>query len=111
MNKKYPELHLSYLVGGEEVRWLENKEMDFDAILGNIEFVPEWFSPASIFVTKSCVDEAHRRGMKVVTWTVDNKEDMIRMIDAGVDAIISNYPNRLLEVVKQYENQTTEINN
>ena len=111
MNQKYPELHLSYLVGGEEVRWLENKEMDFDAILGNIGFVPEWFSPASIFVTKSCVDEAHRRGMKVVTWTVDNKEEMIRMIDAGVDAIISNYPNRLLEVVKQYENQATEINN
>ena len=111
MNQKYPELHLSYLVGGEEVRWLENKEMDFDAILGNIGFVPEWFSPASIFVTKSCVDEAHRRGMKVVTWTVDNKEDMIRMIDAEVDAIISNYPNRLLEVVKQYKNQATEINN
>ena len=41
--------------------------------------------------------------MKVVTWTVDNKEDMVRMIDAGVDAIISNYPDRLLDVVKEYE--------
>ena len=102
MNEKYPELHLSYLVGGDEVRWLENKEMDFDTILGNIGFVPEWFSPASVFVTKSNVEEAHRRGMKVVTWTVDNKDDMVKMIEAGVDAIISNYPNRLLEVVKQY---------
>ena len=61
MNEKYPELHLSYLVGGDEVRWLENKEMDFDTILGNIGFVPEWFSPASVFVTKSNVEEAHRR--------------------------------------------------
>ena len=102
MNEKYPELHLSYLVGGDEVRWLENKEMDFDTILGNIGFVPEWFSPASVFVTKSNVEEAHRRGMKVVTWTVDNKDDMVKMIEAGVDAIISNYPNRLLDVVKQY---------
>ena len=41
--------------------------------------------------------------MKVVTWTVDNKDDMVKMIEAGVDAIISNYPNRLLDVVKQYD--------
>ena len=81
--------------------------MDFETILGNIGFGPEWFSPAYIFVSKSCVEEAHRRGMKVVTWTVDNKDEMIRMIDAGVDAIISNYPNRLLEVVKQYETSIT----
>ena len=107
MNEKYPELQLAYLVGGGEVHWLENKEMDFDTILGNIGFVPEWFSPAYIFVSKSCVEEAHRRGMKVVTWTVDNKDEMIRIIDAGVDAIISNYPNRLLEVVKQYETSIT----
>ena len=111
MNEKYPELQLSYLVGGGEVHWLENKEMDFDTILGNIGFVPEWFSPASIFVTKSCVDEAHRRGMKVVTWTVDNYEEMIRMIDSGVDAIISNYPDRLLEVVKLHEPQAIEMHN
>lgn len=111
MHEKYPELHLSYLVGGEEVRWKENKEMDFDTILGNIGFVPEWFSPASVFVTKSCVDEAHRRGMKVVTWTVDTKEEMLRMIDAGVDAIISNYPDRLLEVVKFHEPQVLEMHN
>jgi glycerophosphoryl diester phosphodiesterase len=108
MNEKYPELHLAYLVGGDEVRWKENKEMDFDAILANIGFVPEWFSPASVFVSQPCVDEAHRRGMKVVTWTVDNKDEMVRMIDAGVDAIISNYPDRLLEVVKQYENPSPE---
>ena len=111
MHEKYPELHLAYLVGGGEVHWLENKEMDFETILGNIGFVPEWFSPASIFVSKSCVEEAHRRGMKVVTWTVDNHKEMIRMIDAGVDAIISNYPDRLLDVVKLHEPQAIELHN
>ena len=100
MNEKYPELQLAYLVGGGEVLWKENKEMDLDAILGNIGFVAEWFSPAYIFVTQSCVEEAHRRGMKVVTWTADNKEDMKRMIDAGMDAIISNYPDLLLEIFR-----------
>ena len=49
--------------------------------------------------------------MKVVTWTVDNKDEMIKMIDAGVDAIISNYPDRLLDVVKNYTTYTSGANN
>ena len=100
INIKYPDLILAYLVGGEEVIWKENNQLDFDKILGSIGFIPEWFSPASVFVSEAAVSEAHRRGMKVVTWTVDSKEEMQRMIDCGVDAIISNYPDRLLEVVK-----------
>ena len=100
MHIKYPHLILSYLVGGGEVEWLENDEMDFDRIIGKIGFYPEWFSPAHIFVSKTTVEEAHRRGMKVVTWTPDDKEEMQRLIDCGVDAIITNYPDRLLEVVK-----------
>lgn len=100
MHIKYPHLILSYLVGGGEVEWLENDEMDFDRVIGKIGFYPEWFSPAHIFVSKTTVDEAHRRGMKVVTWTPDDKEEMQRLIDCGVDAIITNYPDRLLEVVK-----------
>ena len=111
INVKYPDLILSYLVGAEEAEWLDNMEMDFDRVLAKIGFVPEWFSPASIYATRSCVDEAHRRGMKVVTWTVDSYEEMIRMIDAGVDAIISNYPDRLLEVVKLHEPQAIEMHN
>lgn len=103
MRIKYPELILSYLIGAGEVEWRTNGEMDFDKVLGHLGFVPEWFSPASIYVTKATVDEAHKRGMKVVTWTVDDKEVMQKMIDCGVDAIISNYPDRLLEVVKKQQ--------
>jgi glycerophosphoryl diester phosphodiesterase len=40
--------------------------------------------------------------MKVVTWTVDDKDEMRRLIGLGVEGIISNYPDRLLEVVKEY---------
>jgi glycerophosphoryl diester phosphodiesterase len=38
------------------------------------------------------VAEAHSLGMIVNVWTVDKKEDMIRMLDLGVDHITTNEP-------------------
>lgn len=102
MHKKYPQLHLSYLIGGSEIEYNEKGEVDFDKLLSRIGFVPEYFSPQSAFVSSKTVAEAHRRGMKIVTWTVDIHEEMLRMIEAGVDGIISNYPDRLLETVRFY---------
>lgn len=37
-----------------------------------------------------------KSGLKVRVWTVNNKEDMKMFIDAGVDAIITNYPDFML---------------
>lgn len=38
------------------------------------------------------IDRAHRLGLAVVVWTVDDPDDMQRLISAGVDAIITNDP-------------------
>jgi glycerophosphoryl diester phosphodiesterase len=32
----------------------------------------------------------HASGRKVSTWTVDRREDMGRVVEAGVDAVVSN---------------------
>ena len=32
----------------------------------------------------------HEAGRLVSTWTVDDPEDMARMVEAGVDAVVSN---------------------
>jgi glycerophosphoryl diester phosphodiesterase len=42
--------------------------------------------------------EAHRRGLAVYVWTVDDAATMGRLIAAGVDGIMTNNPKRLREL-------------
>jgi glycerophosphoryl diester phosphodiesterase len=51
------------------------------------------------YVTKSMVRHAHRAGIEVVPWTVDDKPTMRSLVDAGVDGLITDYPDRLREVM------------
>lgn len=50
-------------------------------------------------LTHELVNYAHEKGLLVNCWTVDEKEDMVSLITMGVDGIITNYPNRLREVL------------
>ncbi|WTW98899.1 glycerophosphodiester phosphodiesterase family protein [Streptomycetaceae bacterium NBC_01309] len=51
------------------------------------------------YVTKEMVDRAHRLGLKVIPWTVDDTVTMNKLIDDGVDGIITDYPDRLRTVL------------
>lgn len=53
------------------------------------------WSPYYGEITPEAVKEAQQLGLKVVVWTVNEPGDIDRMIDAGVDGIISDYPERL----------------
>lgn len=55
------------------------------------------FTPGyTAFSNKDVVDRAHAAGMAVVPWTVDHEVLITKMIEDGADAIISNYPERVL---------------
>lgn len=53
------------------------------------------WSPYFGDITAESVREAQRLGLKVVVWTVNAPRDIARMMDYGVDGIISDYPDRL----------------
>ncbi|SFM18522.1 glycerophosphodiester phosphodiesterase [Marinobacter zhejiangensis] len=42
--------------------------------------------------SKALVDDAHRRDIKVSTWTVNSIHDMLTLEEHGVDSIITDYP-------------------
>ncbi|WP_226535878.1 glycerophosphodiester phosphodiesterase [Fictibacillus halophilus] len=54
------------------------------------------------YVTAKMVGDAHQAGMKVIPWTVDDKATMNKLIDDGVDGIITDYPDRLRDVMGDY---------
>jgi glycerophosphoryl diester phosphodiesterase len=47
------------------------------------------------------LEEAHRLGLTVVVWTVNDPKDMASLAELGVDGIVTDYPNRLREVLAQ----------
>lgn len=53
------------------------------------------------YVTADMVRRAHAAGMKVIPWTVDDKPTMRAQIKAGVDGLITDYPDRLREVMAE----------
>lgn len=56
------------------------------------------WSPYFGDVTASLVTDAHELGLRVVVWTVNKPEDMARMIELGVDGIISDRPDLLRHI-------------
>ena len=56
------------------------------------------WSPFFGDVDPDLISESHRLGLSVVVWTVNKPADMARMIDVGVDGIISDRPDLLRQV-------------
>jgi len=50
-------------------------------------------------VTAESVNAAHRMGVEVHVWTVNDADEMRAMLALGVDGIITDYPSRLLALL------------
>jgi glycerophosphoryl diester phosphodiesterase len=61
--------------------------------------VSEWDGDVHV-ITSGFVWEAHRRNIRIHVWTVNDKEQMLELILKGVDGIITDRPDLLLEVLK-----------
>lgn len=53
----------------------------------------------SLFVNQSVVNTAHHHGKRVFVWTVNRQSEMQKMMALGVDNIITDCPDKALEVV------------
>jgi glycerophosphoryl diester phosphodiesterase len=53
------------------------------------------------YVTKKMVRDAHKAGMKVIPWTVNDQPTMNKLMDDGVDGLITDFPDQLRQVMEQ----------
>ncbi|MGO1119605.1 glycerophosphodiester phosphodiesterase [Rhodovibrionaceae bacterium A322] len=105
-----PRVHLT-----AQQRWLDNVQAGQDGAspwLGGFDYDDHGSVPALVAaaggqvwspywkdLSDADLKEAQALGLKVVVWTVNSPEDMARLIDQGVDGIISDYPDRLRAVM------------
>ncbi len=55
-------------------------------------FTPDIYSCYFKLLTKKTVNKCHKKGIKVIPWTVNTKHEMQALILMGVDGIITDYP-------------------
>jgi len=57
---------------------------------------------ATIVVTPAFIAHAHRADLPVRIWTVDTREDILRLLDWGADSIISDRPDVAVATVREW---------
>ena len=63
----------------------------------------EALHPLFYSVDKSIIDDAHRAGVAVHAYTIDDVNDMVRLAAYGIDAIITNRPDVMLQARNNHE--------
>jgi len=88
-HSKYPDIRLSALI--------ENtRTVDYN--LRTLGFHPAVYSPHYKLLTKEKVDYLKRLKIRVIPWTVNEVDDMKRMLKWKVDGFITDYPNRAASI-------------
>ena len=103
MNFSIDEAWYNLQPGGEgSSPWLAG--LDFDEYPGISAlahaFEADILSPYYREIDRRDVEEAHRLGLKIIPWTVNDPRIMKRLIGWGVDGIITDRPDLLIAVLE-----------
>ena len=66
-----------------------------------IQVPPKFWGVTFLDARGRLVRAAHRAGLKVDAWTIDDPSEMDRLIDLGVDGIMTDSPSVLADVVRR----------
>lgn len=91
INKNYPQIGLSVLV---------SENYDPQKNLDDLSFLPDIYSPNYKFINKEDLEYLKKKKIKIIPWTVNSYSDIAKILNLGVDGIISDYPERVLEIKK-----------
>lgn len=84
---KYKKISLSVLIEP-----FDNNDIQHNLDL--LGFMPEIWSPYFKQITAERVKILHEKGIRIIPWTVNLREDMEKIKDLGCDGLITDYPDR-----------------
>jgi glycerophosphoryl diester phosphodiesterase len=91
--------NFSYLESGSFIQAMATRDANYRPP-GDAVQIPRSYESWQL-VTRESVDFAHRLGLEVHVWTVNEEAEMSELLDMGVDGLISDFPRRALEVVRR----------
>ncbi|HVI48085.1 MAG TPA: glycerophosphodiester phosphodiesterase family protein [Chitinophaga sp.] len=94
LHKSLPKQRTALLIGTKD---------GFNDNISKLGFIPTIYSPNYLLVTPDLVKAAHAKNIQVIPWTVDEPDTMQQLLSYGVDGIITNYPDRLINIAGSYQ--------
>lgn len=80
------------------VALLVDEDETIQTKLEKLSYKPEIISPYFRLLTSEIINEYHSKDFLIIPWTVNEEQDMFKMLRWNVDGIITDYPDRLLEI-------------
>ncbi|MGD0120509.1 MAG: glycerophosphodiester phosphodiesterase family protein, partial [Candidatus Binatus sp.] len=91
--------NFSYLESGVFIQAMGTRDASYRPTADAVQ-IPRSYESWQL-VTPQSVEFAHRLGLEVHVWTVNEEAEMSELLDMGVDGLISDYPSRALGVVRK----------
>ena len=77
---------------------LTRQENPIEYVKFSEELACQILQPSHTIITRELVEAAHARNMRVNVFYADEVEEMKKLIELGVDGILTNFPARLKRV-------------
>jgi glycerophosphoryl diester phosphodiesterase len=92
----HPALHVFHAVAPD----IAISSLWFEHLPGNDEIRFKTVNALHTLYTPEDIARLHTHGVQTTAWTVDDLDDARRLIDAGIDGLTTNFPDRLLTLFK-----------
>lgn len=77
------------------------KASALEAELDALGFLPNVLCPLHRELNRELLDFAKEHSLEVIPWTVNEEEDIRKMIEWGVDGIITDYPDKVKDIIRE----------
>lgn len=69
--------------------------------LRRLSFTPRYYSPAFPIADPRLIGALREKGIGLLVWTVNDEADMLRMLDLGVDGLITDKPKQAMALIAE----------